>query len=80
MVQKPPPKDAEEGPPQEPNHPDDPDGQAPHQARMILDFEPVYRAPPPEDSESEEESEEEPEEDREDLPEIVQEAAENGKI
>ena len=77
MVRKPP-QDHDEGHPQEPDHPEHPfqipdQGQAPQEPMIpIIDFEPVYRAPPPEDSESsesEEDSEVDSEEDE--MPELM---------
>ena len=101
MVEKrEPPKDNEEGRPQEPEEPEELNHPANHPAEVFLGYDrgPMpnpnlffhdmaigFRAPPPEDSDSEEEadSEEASQEDSEEedeMPEIIQEPVENGKI
>ena len=103
MVEKrEPPKDDEEGRPQEPEQPEEPNHPANHPAEVFLgydrgpgpnpnfffhDMANGFRAPPPEDSDSEEEAEQDSEdasqedsEEEGEMPEIIQEPVENGKI
>ena len=88
--------DDEEGNPQEPEQPEEPN----HPAEFFLGFDRGpgqnpnfffhdmangFRAPPPEDSDSEEESDseeasQEDSEEEDEMPEIIQEPVENGKI